>query len=189
MQCARLTGRRNSTNVINETEGNAINIEYIAIQDAQQKANIGKWSLNVVIFLFAILITIVVLTSQGVSINIVAPVAVFALAAVWIVGLRRWNQLFKRFYAEELSKIPAKIQPRPSDEAIALLSKLSPKDLEILNYITQGYINKQIAFKLKISESAVKSHITSIFNKMEASDRTEAAVIAIKHGLITIQKV
>ncbi|MFC1873696.1 response regulator transcription factor [Chloroflexota bacterium] len=174
-------------NVVNENLGHNINIEHIAIQDAQQKANIGKWSLNVVVFLFTILITIIVLTAQGIGIKIVAPIAVFALVAVWTVGTRQWNQLFKLFYAEELSKIQVKMQERPSEETIALLSKLSPQELEILNYITQGHINRQIAFKLKISESAVKSHITSIFIKMKAHDRTEAAIIAIKHGLISGQ--
>jgi len=133
--------------------------------------------------MFAILITIIILISQGIGIDVVAPLAILGLATVWLMGWRRWSQLYQRFYTEELSRI----QEKPTKETIAFLSQLSSQEIEMLNYIAQGYFNKQIAFKLKISESTVKSHVTSILGKLNANDRTEAVVIAIKYGLIAIR--
>jgi len=65
-------------------------------------------------------------------------------------------------------------------------SPLTSRETEILNYVAQGYLNKQIATKLGISEQTVKNHVTSILRKLNASARTEAVVLAIKQGLISI---
>jgi len=70
--------------------------------------------------------------------------------------------------------------------AEALISPLTSRETEILNYIAQGYLNKQIASKLNISEQTIKNHVTSILRKLNANARTEAVVIAIKQGLISI---
>ena len=157
-------------------------IERLASQRAKDKANIAKWGLNVVILLFAILITIIVLTSQGIGINVVAPVAIFGLAVVWLMGWRQGRQLYQRFYSEELSSL----QQKPDKKVVDFLAQLTPREIEILNYVAQGYANKLIAFELGISESTIKTHITAILSKMDAKDRTEAVVIAIKHGLISV---
>ena len=157
-------------------------IERLASQRAKDKANIAKWGLNVVILLFAILITIIVLTSQGIGINVVAPVAIFGLAVVWLMGWRRGRQLYQRFYSEELSSL----QQKPDKKVVDFLAQLTPREIEILNYVAQGYANKLIAFELGISESTIKTHITAILSKLDAKDRTEAVVIAIKHGLISV---
>lgn len=157
-------------------------IEHAATESAKYKASIAKWGVNVVIFLFTILITIIILISQGIGISVVGPLAIFGLAMVWLMGWRRWNQLYQRFYTEELLRI----QEKPTKETISFLSQFSSQEIEILNYIAQGYFNKQIGFELNISESTVKTHITSILNKLNANDRTEAVVIAIKHGLIAM---
>ncbi len=71
-------------------------------------------------------------------------------------------------------------------EAEAFISPLTPRETEILRYIAQGYLNKQIAIKLGISEQTIKNHVTSILRKLNANARTEAVVLAIKQGLITI---
>jgi hypothetical protein len=55
--------------------------------------------------LFAVLIIIIILLFQGIGIEIVAPVAIFGLAMVWLVGWRRGRQLYQRFYTEELKKL------------------------------------------------------------------------------------
>jgi len=52
--------------------------------------------------------------------------------------------------------------------------------------MAQGYLNKQIAFTLKISEQTVKNHVTSILRKLNANARTQAVVEAIKQGLLSI---
>ena len=71
-------------------------------------------------------------------------------------------------------------------EAEAFISPLTGRETEILNYIAQGYLNKQIAAALGISEQTIKNHVTSILRKLNANARTEAVVVAIKQGLITI---
>ncbi len=65
-------------------------------------------------------------------------------------------------------------------------SPLTTRETEILGYIAQGYLNKQIATELGISEQTIKNHVTSILRKLNAGARTEAVVLAIKQGLITI---
>jgi len=71
-------------------------------------------------------------------------------------------------------------------EAEGFISPLTPRETETLNYIAQGYLNKQIALKLGISEQTIKNHVTSILRKLNANARTEAVVVAIKQGLISI---
>lgn len=71
-------------------------------------------------------------------------------------------------------------------EAEAFISPLTPRETEILQYIAQGYLNKQIAAELGISEQTIKNHVTSILRKLNANARTEAVVVAIKQGLISI---
>jgi two-component system, NarL family, response regulator DegU len=71
-------------------------------------------------------------------------------------------------------------------EAEAFLSPLTPREMEILKYIGMGYLNKQIALELGISEQTIKNHVTSILRKLNANARTEAVVLALKQGLISI---
>jgi DNA-binding NarL/FixJ family response regulator len=71
-------------------------------------------------------------------------------------------------------------------EAEGFISPLTPREREILSYIAQGYLNKQIAAELVISEQTIKNHVTSILRKLNANVRTEAVVVAIKQGLISI---
>jgi DNA-binding NarL/FixJ family response regulator len=69
-----------------------------------------------------------------------------------------------------------------------LISPLTSRETEIVTYMAQGYANKQIATKLKISEQTIKNHVTSILSKLDANARTEAVVKAIKRGLIPFDK-
>jgi two-component system, NarL family, response regulator DegU len=71
-------------------------------------------------------------------------------------------------------------------EAEGFISPLTPREMEILKYIGQGFLNKQIAAELGISEQTIKNHVTSILRKLNANARTEAVVLALKQGLITI---
>ena len=71
-------------------------------------------------------------------------------------------------------------------ETVEVLSPLTQRETEILKLIAEGYLNKQIAAALEISEQTIKNHVTSILRKLNANARTEAVVIAIRQGLITI---
>lgn len=61
---------------------------------------------------------------------------------------------------------------------------LSPREMEILQYVTQGKSNKEIAQSLGISHQTVKNHMTSILKKLDVRDRTQAAVYALKRGWV-----
>ena len=71
-------------------------------------------------------------------------------------------------------------------EVETLISPLTARETEILNYVAQGYSNKQIAAKLTISEQTIKNHVASIMLKLNANARTQAVVIAVQQGLISI---
>ncbi len=63
-------------------------------------------------------------------------------------------------------------------------SGLTPRETEILEYLAKGVPNKEIASRLFISEKTVKNHITSIFKKLQAEDRTQAVLSALKMKLV-----
>lgn len=63
---------------------------------------------------------------------------------------------------------------------------LTGREMEVLIQVANGMFNKEIATALNISERTVKNHISNIFKKIEVSDRTQAAVFAIKNDLIKL---
>ncbi len=64
------------------------------------------------------------------------------------------------------------------------VSVLSPRELDVLRLIAEGFGNKEIADKLEISLSTVKTHIEDILARLKVSDRTQAAVKAVRQGLL-----
>lgn len=73
------------------------------------------------------------------------------------------------------------------EESSQSLEGLTKREIEVLKLITEGLFNKEIAYKLHISERTVKNHVSNIFKKINASDRTQAAVFAIRHGLVQVK--
>lgn len=69
--------------------------------------------------------------------------------------------------------------------SVARTPRLSPRQLEILRLVTQGLRNKQIAHRLDISETTVKSHLRVIYSQLETTSRTEAVATALRRGLVT----
>lgn len=67
------------------------------------------------------------------------------------------------------------------------LNELTKREVEVLKLVANGMLNKEIAASLSISERTVKNHVSNIFRKIEVSDRTQAAVFAIKNNLIDIK--
>jgi DNA-binding NarL/FixJ family response regulator len=67
-----------------------------------------------------------------------------------------------------------------------IFAPISPREIEILNLVTGGLTNKEIAHELSISEQTVKNHMTSILRKLSVNDRTQAVVYAIREGWIEI---
>lgn len=66
------------------------------------------------------------------------------------------------------------------------LVSLTKREVEILTQVACGMFNKEIAVNLNISERTVKNHISNIFKKIDASDRTQAAVFAIRNNIVNL---
>jgi two-component system NarL family response regulator len=91
------------------------------------------------------------------------------------------------------SFIPPKLMARIFQEFNRLSSDtgdenhgLTKRELEVLELVAKGDNNKSIAEKLFISEKTVKNHLTNIFQKLEVTDRTQAALYAIKNKIVEI---
>ena len=63
---------------------------------------------------------------------------------------------------------------------------LTRREIEVLKLVAEGLFNKEIAFKLSISEKTVKNHVSNIFKKIGVFDRTQAAVYAIKNNIVEL---
>jgi two-component system, NarL family, response regulator len=64
--------------------------------------------------------------------------------------------------------------------------ELSCRELEVLGLMAQGFSNKEIANRMHISEETAKSHVSNIFSKLGARDRTQAVIMAARRGIIDI---
>jgi DNA-binding NarL/FixJ family response regulator len=67
--------------------------------------------------------------------------------------------------------------------ASLIADKLSEREQAVLRLLARGLTNSEIAGQLHLSEGTVRNHISAIFLKLGVSDRTQAAIIAIQHGL------
>jgi two-component system response regulator DegU len=72
-------------------------------------------------------------------------------------------------------------QPPPEPSA------LTPREIEVLKLIGRGASNREIAERLFISEKTTKNHVTHIFEKIGVSDRTQAALYAVRNGLVDLE--
>ena len=64
------------------------------------------------------------------------------------------------------------------------INALSEKEIDILRYVAAGMSNKEIAFKLSYAEKTVKNYLSIIFQKLGIRDRTQAAIFALRQGLL-----
>ena len=67
-----------------------------------------------------------------------------------------------------------------------LSEEITSRETDVLRMLAEGFVNKDIAVRLGISEHTVKFHISSILDKLGASTRTEAVTLGIRRGLIPI---
>jgi DNA-binding NarL/FixJ family response regulator len=93
-------------------------------------------------------------------------------------ALRRIGQGRKYYDPKAMEGL---VQARSPDES--LLAQLTEREREVLAQLASGLSNRQIAEKLFITENTVKKHISSILVKLQLSDRTQAALFAVHHGV------
>jgi DNA-binding NarL/FixJ family response regulator len=77
-------------------------------------------------------------------------------------------------------------RPLPASDDLTAIEPLTPRELEVLELVTEGLPNKAIAVRLGISDQTVKFHLASILGKLGASNRTEAVRRAVRLGLVTL---
>jgi len=65
--------------------------------------------------------------------------------------------------------------------------RLTPRESEIVRYVSMGLRNIEVAERLAISEGTVKTHLNNIFHKLDLRDRVELALYAVRVGLVSIQ--
>lgn len=66
-------------------------------------------------------------------------------------------------------------------------SELSEREMEVLQLLTKGRSNKEISAALFVTEDTVKAHLKTLFVKLGVQDRTEAAISAIRHGIVHLE--
>jgi DNA-binding NarL/FixJ family response regulator len=76
------------------------------------------------------------------------------------------------------------VVPRPAAPPQPDETRLSPREREILQLVTEGYSNDEIASQLRCSEATIKTHLIHLFRKLNVHDRVSAAVAALRRGIV-----
>jgi two-component system, NarL family, response regulator YdfI len=82
--------------------------------------------------------------------------------------------------------LPQRAGARVTEALGISVQPLTPREVDVLNAVAEGLGNKQIAAQLEISEHTVKTHLAAIFEKLEASNRTEAVMAGARLGLLML---
>lgn len=115
---------------------------------------------------------------QAIELNVDGYVLKEAFPDELISAIRRVGSGRKYYDAEIMESIMHSEENDP-------LRRLTGRELEIMAALAEGLNNQGIAKKLFISENTVKKHIGNLLDKLELNDRTQAAIYAYSHGLIT----
>ncbi len=76
------------------------------------------------------------------------------------------------------------VETLAADDGQEPLDRLTPREREVLVLIGRGYSNKRIANELELSEKTVKTHVGHVLAKLGVTDRTQAAVVAVRAGIL-----
>src|SRR6185369_12995953 len=83
-------------------------------------------------------------------------------------------------------KLLTQVANQPSQSASFIMDKLTEREIDVLRLVARGLNNADIAERFHLSEGTVRNHISAILAKLNVSDRTQAAVIAIQHGIADV---
>jgi DNA-binding NarL/FixJ family response regulator len=78
---------------------------------------------------------------------------------------------------------PDDVRPISGQSHLAI-AELTARELDVLRLVAQGHLNKEIAKELSLAEVTVKKHVQAIMAKLRVSDRTNAAILAVRLGLV-----
>lgn len=80
-------------------------------------------------------------------------------------------------------KLMHQVTSRQTQLSAAITNRLTEREVDVLKLLAKGFTNAEIAGRLYLSEGTVRNHVSAILAKLDVADRTQAAVIAIQHGL------
>ena len=111
--------------------------------------------------------------------------AVKAGAAGFVVKEMTLDRLLEAIRAVNAGEqyIPPQVAMRIGER---LLAQLSPREMEVLKLVAKGSSNKEIATQLGLVVGTVKIHVANIYAKLGVSDRTQALIVAVKRGIISL---
>lgn len=96
--------------------------------------------------------------------------------------MRGWNPIDPQVAGKILDQVIHQSAPYQQDQK--LISQLSEREREVLRLLASGFGNSEIAQTLFLSEGTIKNYVSMIFSKLGVADRTQAAILAIRAGLV-----
>src|SRR5439155_547815 len=81
-------------------------------------------------------------------------------------------------------EVAASLMRRVAEPPAPPSEQLTPRELDVLRLVVEGFANKEIAHRLGITEKTVKTHVSSVLQKLGVPDRTSAAVLALRRRLV-----
>lgn len=109
----------------------------------------------------------------------IAPENLATILNFVLQGAIWFDASVSQYVLEEIKNSDNKIIPEKAEEY-----NLTKREIEVLAYIKEGYNNTDIAKKLHLSINTIKAHVSSIMQKLEVDDRTQAAIKAISNNII-----
>lgn len=94
--------------------------------------------------------------------------------------------LDRTFMADVIDQISDQVKTREADREASRIGLLTQREREVVNLVCEALKNKEIAHRLHISEATVRHHLTTIFNKLNVSDRFDLLLYAFRNGLMPL---
>ena len=161
-------------------------IKSLIRQRAAEQAMSRRLNQYSLLVISAVLIAVIILQAREVNIFVTGGVAFAGLLIFWSFTFVQGKVLEKKLLEQETANLGGIARDGLAGQTAGANgeSPLSNRELEVLRYIVQGNTNKEIAQKMFISQQTTKNHITHILKKMNVTDRTAAAVTALRLGWI-----